>query len=123
MPTDVEEKIRFQADADFNQRIVKATLRCEPTIDFQTAHVAGILGLPDTEVLQAAASDRRVVVSHDQTTMPTYFGQFISTGTSPGLIIVPQHLSIAIVVEALILIWMVETHEQWVNRICYLPSR
>lgn len=33
-------KIRFQADAHFNQIIVKATLRLEPGIDFQTAHAA-----------------------------------------------------------------------------------
>lgn len=38
-------KIRFQADADLNQIIVKATLRREPGIDFQTAHAAGLEGL------------------------------------------------------------------------------
>ena len=122
-PTDIEAKIRFQADADFNQRIVKAALRREPAIDFQTAHAAGILGLPDPEVLQTAAHDGRVIVSHDQTTMPTHFGQFISAATSPGLIITPQHMPIAAVVEELILIWMAETPEQWVNRIRYLSTR
>ena len=30
-------KIRFQADADLNQIIVLATVRREPSIDFQTA--------------------------------------------------------------------------------------
>jgi hypothetical protein len=34
-------KIRFQADADLNHIIVKATLRLEPGIDFQTAPSAG----------------------------------------------------------------------------------
>lgn len=29
--------VRFQADADLNQIIVRATLRLEPGIDFQTA--------------------------------------------------------------------------------------
>jgi len=40
-------KVRFQADADLNQNIVKATLRLEPGIDFQTASAAGLMGLPD----------------------------------------------------------------------------
>jgi hypothetical protein len=39
--------VRFQADADLNHIIVKATLRREPRIDFQTAHAAGLLGLRD----------------------------------------------------------------------------
>jgi len=30
-------KVRYQADNDLSQIIVKATLRLEPTIDFKTA--------------------------------------------------------------------------------------
>jgi hypothetical protein len=37
--------VRFQADADLNHVIVKAMLRREPNIDFQTAHTAGPGGL------------------------------------------------------------------------------
>lgn len=40
-------KIRFQADADLNQIIVKATLRLEPGIDFQTATGAGLAKLTE----------------------------------------------------------------------------
>lgn len=58
-------KIRFQADADFNQIIVKATLRLEPSIDFQTAHAAGLVGQDDPDVLKLAAEQGRVLVSHD----------------------------------------------------------
>jgi hypothetical protein len=36
--------VRFQADADLNHIIVKATLRREPSIDFQTAYTAGLVG-------------------------------------------------------------------------------
>src|SRR5437867_5393384 len=49
-------KVRFQADADLNQIIVKATLRREPSIDFQTAQAANLPGLGDQEVLAIAAS-------------------------------------------------------------------
>lgn len=48
-------RIRFQADADLNQIIVKATLRLEPSIDFQTAQTAGLAGLDDPDVLKLAA--------------------------------------------------------------------
>lgn len=40
-------KVRFQADADLNHVIVKATLRREPGVDFQTAQVANLVGLSD----------------------------------------------------------------------------
>jgi hypothetical protein len=114
-------QIKFQADADLNQKIVKATLRHEPSIDFQTALAAALPCLPDPEVLKIAAKDGRILVSHDQTTMPNHFAAFITTETSPGLIIAPQHLSIGLVVESLVLIWAVDDAEEWINRIRYLP--
>jgi hypothetical protein len=44
-------KVRFQADADLNEILVKATRRREPGIDFQTARAAGLPGLNDSDVL------------------------------------------------------------------------
>lgn len=116
-----QNKIRFQADADFNQKILKATLRLEPLIDFQTATSAGLEGVQDPEVLLLAAQQGRLLVSHDQTTMPQHFADFISTQTSAGVLIVPKPLTISEVVEDLVLIWLAESPQDWINRIRYLP--
>jgi hypothetical protein len=43
-------KVRFQADADFNQNIVRAVRRRDPAIDFQTAHEARLHGVDDDVV-------------------------------------------------------------------------
>jgi predicted nuclease of predicted toxin-antitoxin system len=114
-------KIRFQADADLNQIIVLATTRREPTLDFRTADAAGLAGRKDPEVLAIAAGEGRVLVSHDQKTMPRHFAEFILHTSCPGVLIIPQHLSVAAVVEDLLLIWSLTETEEWVNRIRYLP--
>ena len=114
-------KILFQADADLNQVILLATIRREPTIDFQTAHAANLAGIPDREVLLQAARQGRILVSHDRRTMPGHFSEFIATETSPGLILVPQHLPVNQAADELILIWSATEAEEWVNSICYLP--
>jgi len=114
-------KIKFQADADFNQIILNAAIRSEPLIDFQSAGTAGIHGLSDTEVLALAAKWGRLLVTHDQTTMPTHFANFIATAQSAGVLIVPQHLPFNVVVDELILIWLATEAEEWINRIAYLP--
>ena len=66
-------KIKFQADADIDQTIVKMTLRRRPAVDFQSARVAELAGKPDPEVLRIAAREGRVLVTHDQSTMPPTF--------------------------------------------------
>ena len=114
-------RIRFQADADLNQIIVRATLRLEPAIDFQTAHTAGLARLDDPDVLKKAAQEGRVLVSHDRKTMPGYFGQFILTEKSPGILIVSQKMPVAQVAEELFLIWYASEPEEWLNRIRSLP--
>ncbi len=114
-------KIRFQADADLNQIILLATVRREPAIDFQTATATGLTSLSDLEVLAMASGEKRILVTHDRRTMPRHFSEYITAGTSSGVILVPQYLPISDVVEDLVLIWSASEAEEWVNRLCFLP--
>ena len=50
--------------------IVQAAQRREPTLDFQTAHAAGLLGVNDYDVLAHAARAGRLLVTHDFYDMP-----------------------------------------------------
>ena len=36
----------FQADADFNHKIVRGIRRREPAVDFQSAEHGGVVGIP-----------------------------------------------------------------------------
>ena len=114
-------KIRFQADADLNQNIVSATVRSEPLLDFEAATALNLAGRGDLEVLSLAAREGRLLVTHDQRTMPRHFAEFIATENSAGVLVVPQHLSVTEVVENLRLIWFATEAEAWINRISYLP--
>lgn len=115
-------KIKFQADNDFDGRIIRALLRLNPAIDFQTAAAVGFhLGTPDDQVLAQAADDGRILVSHDIQTMPQHFAQFVSVRTSPGVPIVSQNLSIAEAAYWLLLIWEASEAEEYVNSIYRLP--
>ena len=114
-------KVRFQADADLNQIILLAAIRQEPAIDFQTAILADLPGLDDIQVLERAARVGRVLITHDRKTMPRHFTEFIAKKSSPGLLVVPQYLSVAAAVEDLLLVWSATEAEEWINRIGFLP--
>jgi len=79
--------IRFLADNDLRKVIVDATLRHEPGIDFQTAQQAGLDHLDDRAVLHFAASQSRILVSHDRPSMPRALATFVEErGVSPGVL-------------------------------------
>lgn len=115
--------IRFQADNDLKRIIVDATLRREPHIDFQTAQAARLDGLDDEAVLRRAASQSRILVSHDKRTMPQALASFVRSGdTSPGvLLVIPQSAPIREIVEALCLIWVDDRANDWKNLIFKIP--
>src|ERR1035438_2302770 len=94
---------RFQADADFNQKIVLGLRRREPVVDFQDAPAGGVIGAPDSDVLHKAADLGRILISHDRKTMPAHFARFLDSRPSPGLIIVPQDLDIGLAIEDLLM--------------------
>jgi predicted nuclease of predicted toxin-antitoxin system len=114
-------RIRFLADADLNHAIVAAVLRRVPEADFRSATDAGLSGLHDLEVLALAAREGRLLVTHDQNTMPRFFAEFIAKRASPGVIVVRQKLTVASVLDDLVLIWTASQAEEWTNRIVYLP--
>jgi hypothetical protein len=112
---------RFQADADFNHKVILGLRRRDPAIDFQDAHAGGVIGLPDTEVLSIAAELGRILVSHDRRTMPAQFARLPLGRSIPGLIIVDQDLDIGQSIEELLLIWATTDAEEWRGKIGYLP--
>ena len=114
-------KVRFIGDYDFNGEILDGLARREPSIDLISGHEADLEGAPDPQVLQRAANEGRVLVTHDQRTMPYHFGNFISRRPSPGVFIIPQRVEISTAIEELLLIWSASDAEEWTNLILYLP--
>ena len=115
-------KPRFQADNDLRDSIRTGALRREPTVDFQSARIARLDHKTDPEVLALAASTGRVLVSHDQNSMPRHFRDFLAEGKqSPGLLIVPQSVPVGRVIEGILLLWLASYAEEWVDRIAWLP--
>lgn len=115
--------IRFLADADLNHAIVQGVRIHEPSIDFQSAHEAGLEGLPDDEVLELAARTGRVLVSHDKSTMPVHFAARVRLGRrSPGVLLALPSASVGEIVEALLIVWPASTAREWADQIHYLPS-
>jgi uncharacterized protein DUF5615 len=112
---------RFQADADFNHRIVRGIRRREPSIDFLDATDGGVVGLSDPDVLETAAESGRILVSHDRNTMPRHFVDFRERRSSPGLIIVSQDLDIGAAIEDLLLVWAATDADEWVDQLDFVP--
>jgi predicted nuclease of predicted toxin-antitoxin system len=61
--------LRLAIDEDFNNRILRGLLRRKDDLDIVRVQDAGLKGQGDAEVLEWAATQGRVLLTHDVTTM------------------------------------------------------
>ena len=64
--------LRFLADENFNGDLADGLVRHESSIDLVRAQDVGLLGADDPEILEWAAEEHRVVLTHDKQTMPGF---------------------------------------------------
>jgi Domain of unknown function (DUF5615) len=114
-------KIRFLADANFNQKIVAGLLLREPQIDFELPQNVIPEKMEDPQVLELGAARGRIIVTHDVRTMPDHFSDFVADQSCPGMILVPKRMAIGAAIEDLLLIWQVSEAEEWINQMRRLP--
>jgi hypothetical protein len=107
-------KSRFQADNDLRNSIRVGVLRREPSIDFQGARAASLDCLPDPQ--------GRILVSHDENSMPGHFSDFLEGGNrSPGVLMVPQGAPVGRIIESIVFIWVASEPDEWIDQIVWLP--
>ena len=110
--------IRFAADEDFNNDIVRALRRALPEVSIVGVREAGRGGQPDPEILTWAAAEARV------TTMTRHALESVARGEPmPGVIAVHQRLPIGDVIDDLLLVASCSLATDWVNRVGFLPLR
>src|ERR1700693_2207565 len=80
-------RIRFQADADLDGRILRGLRRVAPELNMRTAAEAGLAVVEDSEVLRLAADAGRILISQDRSTMPDHFQRFFSNSQNSGVIL------------------------------------
>ncbi len=113
---------RFLADEDLRHGIVLAARRRQPLMNILTVQEADLRASSDDVVLEFAASQGWLVLSHDVNTMRFAAERRMEVGVlMSGLFLIPQSRSTHAIAECLSTIWSASTLEEWQNRIVYLP--
>ncbi|CUS02664.2 conserved protein of unknown function [Candidatus Promineifilum breve] len=114
--------MKFLADENFNNRIIRGLLRRMDSLDLVRVQDLAIAAAADPTVLAWAAAEERVLLTHDKRTMPYYALSRIDKGELlTGVIVVDPELAIGGVIDDLLIIATCSTADDWVGRIEYLP--
>jgi hypothetical protein len=116
--------IPLAIDENFNNDILRALLRRCPSLDFIRIQDVGLRGAKDEDVLDWAARECRVLVTHDVSTITAHAYERVKAGQKmPGVLEAPRSAPLAIVIEDLQLIAECSEPSDWEGQVRYLPLR
>ena len=114
--------IRFLADEDFDNDIIRGLFRRCPEIDLVRVQDVSLSGKNDQVVLEWATKENRVLLTHDVSTMTMHVYARLASGLlSPGVFAVSQSLPIGQVLDDIILLWECSLEGEWNGQVRYLP--
>jgi hypothetical protein len=94
--------LRLLSDQNFNGRILRGLRRRMEELDVVRAIDAGLAGAEDPGLLQWAAQQNRIVVSHDVNTVPGFAYDRVSAGQfMPGVFIIPTLMRLGQAIDEL----------------------
>ncbi len=94
--------IKLASDENFDGDIVRGLLRRMPELDIVRVQDAGLAGSADLVILEWAASEDRILLTHDRQTMPGFAYDLVIAGRPmPGLFLVSDRMTKGRAIEEL----------------------
>jgi hypothetical protein len=114
--------LRLAADENFNGDIVRGLLRRNPNLDIVRVQDVGLSGADDPSVLQWAADQGRVIVTHDISTLAKHAFHRIEAGQPmPGVFEVTSVAPVGRAIDDLILLAECSFESEWEGQVLFLP--
>jgi hypothetical protein len=114
--------LRLAADENFNSDIVRGALRQRPDLDIVRIQDVGLSGTDDRTILEWAAGEGRVLLTHDVTTLTRYAYDRARAGQPmPGVFEVSRRVPLGQAIEDLLLLVECSHEGEWEGQIRYLP--
>jgi hypothetical protein len=114
--------MRFAADENFDGHILKQLRRRLPTIDVVRVQDTEMYRAADAQVLEWAAKEARIMLTHDIQTMVGEAYNRIEQGLPmPGVLLIPDTLSIGKALDDLELVIGAGNPDDFMDHVTFIP--
>ena len=114
--------MRFAADENFDGKILKKLRLLFPDLDFVRVQDTEMYQQPDPAVLEWAALENRIILTHDvQTLVGDAYARVEQGLPMAGVILVPETLAIGNALEDLELLIGASEPEEFSDRVMFIP--
>lgn len=120
-----ERVLRWLADENFNNAIVRGLRRHAPAMDIvRVQDIADIAGESDAAVLTWATAEQRILLTHDASTIHTaYKNVRRQEGKCSPVLLVPAALSLSSAISDIMLLAELAIESDWAAGVIHLPIK
>lgn len=116
--------LRLIADENFNNDIVRSLKLASPDLDLVRVQDVGLRKKDDPTILEWAAREGRILLTHDIRTIPHFAYERVRDGlVMPGVLEIPRTLSIGSAIADIMLLAQASNETEWQNQVIFLPLR
>jgi hypothetical protein len=113
---------KLLSDHNFNARILRGLRRRLSSLDVVTALDAGLASVDDPDLLEWAATQDRILLTHDVNTIPGFAYMRVQNGVSmPGVFLVPKSMAIGQAIDDLELAVQALSPDDCKDLVTYFP--
>lgn len=115
--------VRFLADENFNNDVVRELRKRFPDIHMLRVQDVGLSRAPDPLVLKWAAQHQLVLLTHDVNTVPGYAYARVTAGLPmPGVFAIPDKTEVGKAIDRIVLLAEGSLDGEWENQVRFMPS-
>lgn len=116
--------LRLAADENLDHRVVRGLRRRRPDLDILRVQEVGLRTADDPTVLEWAAQENRVLLTHDLATIDRYAYQRVLAGLPmPGVFKIRRSIPISEVIESVLYLAQCSKVGEWEGQVRYIPLR
>lgn len=116
--------MRFLADENFDNRILRGVLRENPDVDIVRVQDTEIAGADDPTVLEWAAREGRILLTRDNQTLNGFTYERIAAGLPmPGVFQFDAQIAIGQAIKDLLLVIGASEASEWDMQVKHFPLR
>lgn len=114
--------IRLLADENVNGQILTGLARRGPPLELIRVGDVGLVGAPDPAILEWAAAQGYVLLTHDRRTVPGFAYARVAAGKSmPGVFLVSSLMPTGLAIEEIMIAAHCLSEEECRNLVKYFP--
>jgi hypothetical protein len=114
--------MRLLADENLSGRILRAIRRETEEFDLVRAQDTDLYGAGDPALLEWAAQEGRILLTHDVNTVPGYAYERVRQGlVMPGVLAVHRDAPIRIVMEDILVVILASPPEEYADKVVFVP--